>query len=129
MTVKSFDNYSRDLYGAFDVWLENMTDQSHVAYAHHGAAGNRCVLHVGLAAVPCMCSSSLVEQRRQQHQWSDSQLLGREGEKAGFFRMEPVRNISSNPSEGFTFSFDWSGNSKSISKGTSLQYKPPCLCS
>ena len=41
VTVKSFDHYTRDLYGAFDVWLENMADQSHVAYAHHGAAGNR----------------------------------------------------------------------------------------
>ena len=43
--------------------------------------------------------------------------------------MEPVRNVSSNPQEGFTFHFDWSGNSKSISKDTSLQFKPPCLTS
>jgi len=28
--------------GGFQEWVENMTDQSHVAFAHHGVAGNRC---------------------------------------------------------------------------------------
>ena len=51
----------------------------------------------------------------------------REGDKAGYFRMEPVRNISSNPSEGFEFDFDWAANSKKVQAGTSLQFKPPCL--
>ena len=41
--------------------------------------------------------------------------------------MEPVRNVSSNPSEGFEFDFDWAANSKKVQKGTSLQFKPPCL--
>ena len=30
--------------GGFQEWIENMTDQSHVSWAHHSAAGNRCVL-------------------------------------------------------------------------------------
>ena len=41
--------------------------------------------------------------------------------------MEPVRNVSSNPSEGFEFEFDWAANSKKVQRGTSLQFKPPCL--
>lgn len=28
--------------GGFQEWIENMTDQSHVSWAHHSAAGNRC---------------------------------------------------------------------------------------
>ena len=43
--------------------------------------------------------------------------------------MEPVRNVSSNPQEGFSFTFDWTSNSKTVSKGTTLQFKPPCLTS
>ena len=43
--------------------------------------------------------------------------------------MEPVRNMSTNPQEGFAFTFDWSANSKTVSKATTLQFKPPCLTS
>lgn len=35
------DQFVRDLPGSFEVWTENMQDQSHVAYAHHGVAGRR----------------------------------------------------------------------------------------
>ena len=30
--------------GGFQEWIENMTDQSHVSWAHHSAAGNRCAV-------------------------------------------------------------------------------------
>ncbi|KAK9828711.1 hypothetical protein WJX72_001664 [[Myrmecia] bisecta] len=42
-----FAQYVRDLPGGFDCWIENMTDQSHVAFAHHGVAGNRDGEHTG----------------------------------------------------------------------------------
>lgn len=35
------DQFIRDLPGSFEVWTENMQDQSHVAWAHHGVAGRR----------------------------------------------------------------------------------------
>ncbi|CAL8469852.1 g9394 [Coccomyxa elongata] len=39
--TQTYVNYIRDLPGGFQEWIENMTDQSHVAFAHHGVAGNR----------------------------------------------------------------------------------------
>ncbi len=33
----------------FTCYIENMTDQSHVAWAHHGAAGNRRALNLPLS--------------------------------------------------------------------------------
>ncbi|EIE25673.1 hypothetical protein COCSUDRAFT_39968 [Coccomyxa subellipsoidea C-169] len=39
--TQTYVNYIRDLPGGFQEWVENMTDQSHVAFAHHGVAGNR----------------------------------------------------------------------------------------
>ncbi|KAK9812498.1 hypothetical protein WJX73_004515 [Symbiochloris irregularis] len=39
--VSVYTNFTRDLPGPFDVWMENMVDQSHVAFAHHGPGGNR----------------------------------------------------------------------------------------
>lgn len=35
------DQFVRDLPGSFEVWTENMQDQSHVPFAHHGVAGKR----------------------------------------------------------------------------------------
>lgn len=35
-----FDNYVRDVPGRMDVWIDNMTDQSHAQFAHNGAIGN-----------------------------------------------------------------------------------------
>jgi hypothetical protein len=40
--TQTYINYVRDLPGGFQEWVENMTDQSHVAFAHHTVAGNRC---------------------------------------------------------------------------------------
>ena len=34
---RGFRNFVRDVPGTIDVWIDNMTDQSHVAYAHNGA--------------------------------------------------------------------------------------------
>ncbi|KAK9789581.1 hypothetical protein WJX73_007380 [Symbiochloris irregularis] len=34
-----FDNYVRDVPGTIDVWIDNMTDQSHAIFAHNGAIG------------------------------------------------------------------------------------------
>ena len=39
--VSVYSHFVRDLPGPFDVWMENMVDQSHVAFAHHGPGGNR----------------------------------------------------------------------------------------
>lgn len=48
--VSAYSHYVRDLPGSFDVWVENMADQSHVAFAHHGAVGNRSALPAYLLA-------------------------------------------------------------------------------
>lgn len=34
-------NFTRDMPGSFDMWLENVCDQSHLPYAHHGVAYDR----------------------------------------------------------------------------------------
>ena len=36
-----YEQYVRDVPGSFEFWMENMMDQSHVAFAHSGIAGNR----------------------------------------------------------------------------------------
>lgn len=46
--TQTYVNYIRDLPGGFQEWVENMTDQSHVAFAHHTVAGNRCPCSVAL---------------------------------------------------------------------------------
>lgn len=33
--------FTRDMPGSFDMWLENVCDQSHLPYAHHGVAYDR----------------------------------------------------------------------------------------
>jgi len=37
----TYEHYVRDVPGSFEFWMENMMDQSHVAYSHSGVAGNR----------------------------------------------------------------------------------------
>ena len=46
------DRYVHDMPASVDTVIENFSDQSHVPWAHHGVAGDRCVrgdktLHVG----------------------------------------------------------------------------------
>lgn len=56
----------------FTCYIENMTDQSHVAWAHHGAAGNRCArnllpshMHIALPVnrntVCCLFDASAID--------------------------------------------------------------------
>lgn len=37
----TYEHYIRDVPGSFEFWMENMMDQSHVAFSHSGVAGNR----------------------------------------------------------------------------------------
>ena len=37
----TYEQYVRDVPGSFEFWMENMMDQSHVAFSHSGVAGNR----------------------------------------------------------------------------------------
>ena len=48
--------------GGFQEWIENMTDQSHVSWAHHTAAGNRCATRLVCGSVPTVLS--LVVQKK-----------------------------------------------------------------
>jgi len=46
------------------------------------------------------------------------------GERSGYFKVTRMEQHAE-PARGFNFSFDWSGNSKSISKDTKYTYAPP----
>ena len=37
----TYEHYIRDVPGSFEFWMENMMDQSHVAFSHSGLAGTR----------------------------------------------------------------------------------------
>ncbi len=37
------DRYVHDMPASVDTVIENFSDQSHVPWAHHGVAGDRCV--------------------------------------------------------------------------------------
>ena len=43
----TYEHYVRDVPASFEFWMENMMDQSHVAYSHSGVAGNRSA-HIAL---------------------------------------------------------------------------------
>jgi hypothetical protein len=45
------DYYVRDVPGSFDTWIENISDQSHVPWAHHGVAHDRSAV--------CLSASNL----------------------------------------------------------------------
>ena len=48
----------------------------------------------------------------------------RDGERSGYFKVTRMEQHAE-PAQGFNFSFDWSGNSKTISKGTTYTFTPP----
>ena len=56
--TQTYVNYVRDLPGGFQEWVENMTDQSHVAFAHHTVAGNRCCVGMFLPCAGAAVSGS-----------------------------------------------------------------------
>ena len=45
------DRYVHDMPCSLDTAIENISDQSHVPWAHHGVAGDRCVGHLNEAAI------------------------------------------------------------------------------
>lgn len=46
------------------------------------------------------------------------------GEQSGYFKVTRMEQHAE-PARGFNFTFDWSGNSKSISKDTKYTFAPP----
>ena len=50
--------------------------------------------------------------------------MHRHGPEAGYFKAVGM-DEKEKPEEGFSFVFDWSANSKTLSKGTTLEYIPP----
>lgn len=48
----------------------------------------------------------------------------REGKRSGYFKVTRMEQHDK-PARGFNFTFDWSGNSKSVSKGTTYTFTPP----
>lgn len=51
-------------------------------------------------------------------------FLDRHGPEAGYFKAVSM-DEKDKPEGGFSFVFDWSANSKTLSKGTTLEYIPP----
>ena len=49
----------------FTCYIENMTDQSHVSWAHHGAAGNRCAKVNAFIAIALLGNKKHVRGRVQ----------------------------------------------------------------
>ena len=67
-----------------------------------------------------------IDQNRAALQCSKALLAvaTREGERSGYFKVTRMEQHKE-PARGFNFTFDWSGNSKSVSKGTTYTFTPP----
>eukprot|EP00891_Asterochloris_glomerata_P008644 jgi/Astpho2/8644/Aster-05119 len=87
----SFDHFVRDLPGSFDVWTENMCDQSHVPFAHHAVAGDRNGEGAGLFNYLGGSEGSTAKDGLQfTFQWSSGKSV--EGLKTTFTYLPPSYN-------------------------------------
>ena len=68
--------------------------------------------HVSVTDSPIVCSDILPH------------AVAREGKRSGYFKVTRMEQHNE-PARGFNFTFDWSGNSKSVSKGTTYTFTPP----